>query len=193
MSFVSVLGREKFLCVMSDGKLLGENNEILQEDYQKFINIGNSAFIAFAGSQGACEELSVQMLPYFDEKTDFSAINNALIDFFNAEDPNQRDVKVMIAFGGINLEGHIEFYTIDSKTNKSEKYFPEGEDIKFCFLRSGDFLNDLNVKGKMIELLRTTGVNTPTECISAQKLLNDYVADHDTSVNKKTSRMVIKK
>lgn len=71
MSFVSVLGREKFLCVMSDGKLLGENNEILQEDYQKFINIGNSAFIAFAGSQGACEELSVQMLPYFDEKRTF--------------------------------------------------------------------------------------------------------------------------
>ncbi|QWU17811.1 hypothetical protein SAMN04487895_105229 [Paenibacillus sophorae] len=193
MSFVSVLGRRDFLCVMSDGTLIGDNNEILQEDYQRFINIGNQAFIAFAGSQGPCEELSVQMLPYFDVKTDFSAINNALTDFFNTDDLNQREVKVMIAFGGINLDGNIEFFTVDSETNKSERYFPEGEDIKFCFLRSGDTLTDLNVKGKMIELLRTTGANTPTECVSAQKLLNDYIADHDAEVNKKTSRMVIKK
>ncbi|AHV96610.1 hypothetical protein [Paenibacillus sabinae] len=193
MSFVSILGRENFLSVMSDGKLLGENNEVLQEDYQNFINIGNSAFIAFAGSQGPCEELSVQMLPYFDEKTDFAAIHQALVDFFKVDDPSQRDVKIMIAFGGINLEGRIEFYTIDSGTSTSERYLPEGEDIKFCFLRSGELLTDLNVKGKMIELLRTTGAGTPTECISAQKLLNDYAADHDASVNKKTTRMVIKK
>ncbi|MDT3425119.1 hypothetical protein J2Z22_000632 [Paenibacillus forsythiae] len=179
--------------MMSDGLLIGENKETLQEDYQRFINIGNQAFIAFAGSQGPCEELSVQMLPYFDVKTDFSVINNALADFFNSDDLNERGVKVMLAFGGINLEGNLEFFTMDSATSQSVRYLPEGEDIKFCFLRGGDSLADLNIKEKMVELLQTTGANTPTECISAQKLLNDFIADHDAEVNKKTSRMVIKK
>lgn len=193
MSFVSIVARENFLCVMSDGRVQGVNGEILQEDYQKFIKIENRAFVAFAGSKTACEELAIQVVPHLYTNASFTSLALEIKGAFERSDYEDYGTKVAVSFGGVNRVGEIEYHAVNSLTKKTMKYAPRGDDITYCFLQNGEALHQLKLEQELINIMRETGFKTPSQVIQAQKLLNNKVADIDSSVNKVTSRMIIKK
>ncbi|WP_239613888.1 hypothetical protein [Cohnella mopanensis] len=195
MSFVSVLARESFLCVMSDGQVTNlDGVTIIQEDFQKFTSLMDGrAFIAFAGTKDLCEMIirDTQL-----KDRNFSAWKDLFLLVFKAlnltELHKTHNYKVMLAFGGINESDEIEVYSISSIDKNILHQKPKGDNTDYSFLNNTSHSNEFWEK-KLIELFRETGYNTPSELVSAQKLLNNFVADNENSVNKKTFKLVIKK
>lgn len=61
MSFVSIVVSSEFVTVMSDGRVSGENNTVLEENYKKFKKISPKQFIAYVGSRAICEHIVEQI------------------------------------------------------------------------------------------------------------------------------------
>ncbi|WP_410770963.1 hypothetical protein [Fontibacillus sp. BL9] len=199
MSFVSVVGSKSFLTVMCDGRVVGLEDEVLEEDYQKFVRIGKKSFIAYAGTRHICESIANNFKHYEGEKEDYTfwLEKIKLILAQNQVALKQSGYKAILAFGGINLNGEIEFYAISSITLEFQRYFPQADNLSYTFLlNSEDFEDELGngrLVEKLTEFLGQTGYSTPSQVIQSQRLLNNYVADIDkVYVNKNTSRLVIK-
>lgn len=191
MSFVSIVATENFITVMSDGRVTGkDNDEILQEDYQKFMEVANGkAFIAYAGTKDVCELIAQHIKIAIENGLTLEDSSRIVRESINAAVPE--DLSVMFSIGGINELGKIEFYTYDSKNNLEQHFLTEPGQISYAFLNNSS--TDIDFNDEIKKILRETGFSSPSETIQAQRLLNNRVADVDDSVNKKTSRFVIKK
>jgi hypothetical protein len=187
---VSIVARENFLNVMSDGRVTGSDHKIIDEEYQKYM-CDNNSFIAYAGTLEACEMVvrDINELVFIDK--DYSGAINVLLEVFKQVKLEEKGMKVMMALGGLNKNGEIGFYTVDSIKKESQAYIPKDDDIAYSFLNNTDH-DDTDLKSKFREILKETGFDTPSKSIQAQRLMNNFVADRDISVNKKTFRAVIK-
>nr|WP_186322848.1 hypothetical protein [Paenibacillus xylanexedens] len=177
-----------FLTIMSDGRIMGINSTPIEENYQKFSMIGDSSFIAYAGDRAFCEMLSRDIQSIVESKSYNIAIQ-VLEQTFKKVGLGERSV--LMGIGGLNSSGKIEFYTINSKNCAIQKYYPENDTVSYAFLNNTK-LGHEDFQNKLVELLRETGYQAPSQTIQAQRLLNNYIAELDNSVNKSTFRFVVK-
>jgi hypothetical protein len=195
MSFVSVISRETFLCVMSDGLVTGPDRKtIVQEDYQKFIPLLDSrAYVAYTGTKDLCERI-LGNLQFVNRnfKGWREVFHEIFVDWSLSEFLNESGFVFQLSFGGLNEENEIECFSINAKNNEELHYVPKGDDFAMMFLTNTSF-EDNFWQPKMSEFLVGMDINVPSNIVSAQKQLNNYIADRDATVNKKTFRMVIKK
>lgn len=196
MSFVSVVARKNFITIVSDGQATGSNGTVIKDDYQKFIQIGNNAFLAFAGTQQICEMLTRDSKSIFDLYiNDFSKLVGFYTTIFNQSGLKElyetRGFKAILAFGGKNNNGEIEFYTVHSKDSVFRNYKPIlMSDIKYAFLHSGK--SEVNPNDIFTQSLDLSGVNTAEQILTAQKILNYKISLTDSDVNNKTFELVIR-
>ena len=191
MSFVSVIAREDFITVVSDGQV-SRGNMVVQSDYKKFTKISDKQFIAFTGTKEFCEGLVNEI--------EFN--RNGLHNLYNIVENLDKNIRtipcqsyvVMFAVGGVGESGNIEFHTINNNPSESIRSFsPKGDGLSYAFLHNGDLSSKINLQSKLIEYIGRIGFNTPNKCIRAQKLLNSDVAKIDDTVNNVTFDLTIKK
>ena len=191
MSFVSIIARENFISVMSDGRVM-YGNEIIQEDYQKFIKINDQSFVAFAGSKEICEIFIEEVRTIVNQNSNIINYLHSLVGRFNQLSLNNHGLKVMLGIGGINSNQEIEFHTINSIDNQILNFSPKGEMISYAFLNNTKY-DDSVLVNKLIETLGQTGFGVVKEVKKAQKILNDFVAATDQTVNDTTYHVGIEK
>lgn len=190
MSFVSIIARADFITVMSDG-CVTDNSGVVQEDYQKFVQITPELFLAFTGHAPAGELLLKafeqtefdKLAPRLNFDQVFFIIKNLIENIFH-----NSKLKILLAFGGRNRNGEIEAYYINSIDMQTGHYVPKGNQINTILLGNSTELN-----GLLKQFLATTGDSTPKQILAAQKLLNDHVAVGDPSVNTTTFELIIDK
>ncbi|MBJ7887987.1 hypothetical protein ABC970_12815 [Bacillus licheniformis] len=192
MSLVSIVARENFITVMTDGRVTSDG-KIVQEDYKKFIHLNKDMFFAFAGEKEPCEFIAQWAKEYCKnyglEKMALSindfVLNNKLDRF-----------KVLTSFGGVD-SNRIKLYTYCTIEKTTEQYIPEGDKLEntlYAFLyNSSAEDNDFKLKEILGHNLNKYGFNTPNKCLKAQKDLNDIVASKSFGVNKVTFDLTIKK
>lgn len=190
MSFVSVVAGENFISLMSDGRVtLGE--QILEENFQKYTEINDHIFIAYAGERepiynllGALNHQVVSRGDFFKTATDIKEALETHKAFIGK--------KAMFIIGGINKNSQIEFVLVSTKDSPLS-YIPENEQTK---LMSGYAFNlkdttieyeDLNKK------LDDFFGEENNHLGNAQKRLHEYVAGLDFSCNKVIFQKVIQK
>ncbi|WP_338712788.1 hypothetical protein V9W62_09435 [Bacillus velezensis] len=188
MSLVSIIARENFITVMTDGRVTSEG-EVIQENFKKFIKLNKDMFFAFAGHKEPCEFVAQWAKEYFEQyglEKLASAINDFVLN-------NKLDkYKILAGFGGVDSQ-RIKFFTYSSLEKKVEHYTPEGyNDIKYTFLYPSKD-KDLNLREILTHGLSKYGFNTPNKCLKAQKELNDKVASKEFGVNRITFNLTIRK
>ncbi|MGC6588067.1 hypothetical protein ACPV3A_24355 [Paenibacillus sp. Dod16] len=196
MSLISVIAKENYCCVMSDGRVVDQvTKEVIQEDFQKFINHNNRSFIAYAGGKDIIDMLVNNIEIKTNEfdlwlatfQQTFQELE--LRELYNI-DPLR--YKVLLLFGGRNEKNEIELYSISSITGDVQHYLPKDDQVAVTFLCSGNVANHSDIMEFMGANLRSLGHRTPSDALSIMKLTNTYVSNIDWSVGKKTYRMVIK-
>lgn len=191
LSFVSIVARHDFITVMSDGRVTDSENVSTEEDYQKFMRTSKNSFLAYAGTKEACEMAATNILPLLEHEIPLHMIIESLPTVFSQLQSNGK-IKILLAMGGVSKENKIELHTISSIDNRVQSYYPtQKNDIISVFLNNTE-IGDQKYNIKFKELLGETGFDSPSEVIQAQKLLNNYAADNDISVNKRTFRLSIR-
>lgn len=181
MTFVSIIARENFLNVASDGRVLDKNRNIVDERYKKFLLPTPQCFVAYAGQKEPCELfLQASVLRYLDI-TDYKVLSAKIQSILL--NPPFSSFKILIAFGGLNLKSEIEFCTFSTLEPNIQHFKPMGLDISYAFLNNSS-LTDNQAEGILIDLLKKTGFETSNQIRKAQIALNDIVADRDFGVNK---------
>ncbi|MBJ8006263.1 hypothetical protein [Bacillus cereus] len=185
MSFVSVVGGSDFLSVMTDGRVTHEG-EIVQEDYPKYRMIGESIVVAFTGDRAACEWIFEALNKEVVMKQDFMKTARDIKELLNHH-PILEGSDVRWIIGGINPQNEMDCIVISTEESEPIRYEVPSEGIMTVYAYPFDAeyeeLND-----KLLEFLDQEG-----KLISAQQLLNDYVAENDFSVNKNIYHALIEK
>ena len=194
MSLVSTIATKDFITVVTDGRVTSFNNEIIREDYQKFIQISNTLFVGYAGDQKNCETFikESKLLGVTNwESKDLSRYLKKKFACYKNKDRN-----VLIIIGGINRRNKIEFFTLDSRIgNDTVKYYlPKNEEIKYALLYN-DVIDKPNLElyKKLTDIMKATEIKSIKDVVKAQIILNNYVSDNDTTVNKNIFKLIIKK
>jgi hypothetical protein len=190
MSFVSVVARENFVTVMSDGRVQN-NDEIVREDYQKFVQITPDLFFAYTGHQpvgeGILKALENNGCYELFKTLNFSLVNMIIRTTIEAVNQSNK-FKLLVAYGGRNTNGEIEVFYANSIDMQSGHYLPKGDAINVICLGNG-----IGTGALLEQLLFQTGSTTPQQILSAQEMMNNYVVTHDPSVNTTTFQMIIEK
>lgn len=194
MSFVSVLARENFLTVVSDGRVQGPDLLPMQEDYRKFIQVDSGFFVAFAGHKEPCER--------FIDKSGLSRTSSRDLGLVSQRTKNlllthpYKNSKILLAFGGLNTLGEIEFATFSTLEPEIRFFQPRGDDLSYAFLNNSS-LKTTNLAGRLEKYLLLAGIGkgieSPDQLINAQVMLNNFVANLDSSVNTTTFTLSIQK
>jgi hypothetical protein len=190
VSFVSIIAQESFITVVSDGQVTLDG-EILESHYKKFKRISKDQFIAYTGSKEICEELIKHLVYLQDKKYNLQLIADELYSV--VKEIPFKPLKALLAVGGINDIGNVQFYTFSNIPNAEFLTFqPKNDEISYAFL-SSEHVDDEELENDLIQYLSKTGFNTPNKCLKAQKMLNAYVETIDETVNKNTFELAIKK
>lgn len=192
MSFVSIVVTRNLINVMSDGKVTGINGESSMNEYKKFKQISQKQFIAFAGDKES-SELIVDQVEY--TKKNIYNLNDIASQISNVIITSK--VSVPMAIGGLDIDGLLRVYIVSSPSGKIQKLENNSLDgLSYKFLTSPYIVNTIKqneMENTFVNFLKNTGYNTANECQNAQKRINDFIADLDNSVNKKTFDLTIRK
>lgn len=191
MSLVTIMATDKFITLMSDGRVISDSNEITDENYQKFLSLSNGKkFIAYAGTKDICEIFVSTIRTMVEEGHSFTDINFVLSESMKTIAIPEGRI-ALISYGGLNDDNELVFYTVDSLNPDDISLFkPTEKKYSYAILSNSEQKDDYSKK--FVEYMKEIGINSPSDAIQAQKLLNSYVAENDISVNNVTYRMVIK-
>ncbi|OKP91312.1 hypothetical protein [Paenibacillus sp. P32E] len=200
MSFISVVATEKFVTIMADGRVVNmDSGEIIEENFIKYLQVNEKAFIAFTGTKDTGEAMAETIARRIIEGEDFAKIHQILIGTIESLKEIITDSRpVSIAFGGFNKEGEAELRSYASKSKQTLQFKPKGHEFATTLMTGANSSldeKDLHVvfEGFMREAMHGNIDPSPSQIIQAQKLMNKYVSERDYTVNNITSRLVLKK
>ncbi|WP_332632038.1 hypothetical protein [Halalkalibacter flavus] len=190
MSLVSVLARENFITVVSDGLVVNlETGEEIHQSYKKFRKISEKQFVAFGGNQGLGERV-VEVLGYQESERDLLECAKKIRGDLINEIPIEK-ASCQVVLGGVE-KGSIVFYAFNNNHNQDLLIKrPTNHILEYTFLSSRN--SSINLDEIIQRIGNRIGYNTPTKTIKIQKQLNDEVAKTDPSVNKITFNLTIRK
>ncbi len=181
MTLVSIVAKTNFLCIASDGRVLGQDQEIIDEQYKKFRLPNPNCFVAYAGNKEPCEWFLKASTLYYLDVMDYSKLATRIQSMLL--NPPFSEFKILLAFGGLNPENEIEVYSLSTLQPNILHLKPKGIDIVYAFLNNSSF-NESELETLLVKSLQNHGFNSPDQISKAQKEFNNIIADHDLSVNK---------
>lgn len=190
MSFVSVIAKENFITVMSDGLVYNSiTGEELEQGYKKFRKISENQFIAFGGSKDLAEEV-IKQIGYQQKERNLSSLAIPIREqLIKNIPPNEASCQLVL--GGIEgRETIIYSFNNDIEQDLLIKK-PRGGDVEYSFLSYSK--NELDLDKEIKKIYPKYGLSTPTRTLKVQKALNDVVANVDPSVNRITFNLTIRK
>ncbi|RFA36236.1 hypothetical protein CAI16_05460 [Virgibacillus dokdonensis] len=191
MSFVSVIASDSFISMVADGRVVQDGNSI-QENYRKFKQIGLKQFVAFAGAKQICEAVMDQINVEIEKMYELSKVAKEIHSAIYGKSELE-GINILFVVGGVNINGCIEFYTINRVDEEIRKYKPETPtDRSYAFLHNG-MIDEGIVGEKFEETYSKYGVTSLSKCQRVQEELNNKIADLDESVNKITFKLSFRK
>lgn len=203
MSLVSIAMTEDFISVMSDGRVNHEG-AVLQEDYQKFVVLGEGeAFVTITGTRANGEQAIEIVKEWYDKGTSLAELAIGLQTILSRDIPHSvhTHIKLNMAIGGLS-DGCTEVYTLSNEYESPKdvkKYSPKKGDMSLITFDPDEVTKQrVNLTESFLGYLRQTGIRTleevnPSQFLQAQKQLNDFVASFDSSVNTNTFELVVEK
>jgi hypothetical protein len=197
LSFVSIVARNNFIIVMSDGLESCEAPDGTmirkREDIKKYIKIGSKQFLAFTGVKNIFDLISSEIV-YKENGYHLLELAESYQEKINSIPSST--AKIMISIGGVNENQEIQLITLSNRPNKIDwsNKIPASEEISSSLMESS-YINKENhekIQSKLYELLKKYGYNTPNKVEKAQRDLNMFVERIDPSVNRKISSWSIK-
>lgn len=190
MSFVSVFAMENFITVMSDGLVTNEESKTLADQrFKKFKKISPNQFVAVAGNQGVAQAI-FDLFESQSSEYDLWELTNTIRDQILKEITIDK-ANCLVVLGGIR-NNEIIAYSFSNDPNKEiNKLQPKGNDSTYMCLSSD--LNEIDPFEEMEKLLRRAKPKTPSAALKIQEELNTLIATYDSSVNRITFKMAIKK
>jgi hypothetical protein len=200
MSLVSVVAREQFISLMTDGRVRGAEGIVIDESYPKYQMLGNKGFVAITGSKEHGEELIRIAKDFYDEGYDFHAIADGLQQIMIRDIPRAKfpHVRVQMIVGGIMKRGggEIAFFSL---TNKNEtvdqmvKSYPRADDVSYSYADGVSPTTGINLEELLLGCLQKSGVDTIEQIQKAQEEFNKKVSVVDDSVNNNLFKLVLEK
>lgn len=181
MSLVSIVAKNNFLCIASDGRVLGQEQEIIDERYKKFRLPNPNCFVAYAGNKEPCEWFLKASALYHLDVMDYSKLATRVQSMLL--NPPFSTYKILLAFGGVNPENEIEFYSLSTLEPNIQHLNPKGSDVAYAFLNNS-LIKKFELETIFKESLQIHGFNLPDQISRAQIEFNNIIADRDFSVNK---------
>lgn len=165
------------------------NGNVTYEGYQKFILPTPTTFFAYAGQKEPCEAALSQLQAdgYLNE--DFAKALDPTVKLLKAR--GTAGYRVLLAFGGVQPPGRIQFYTASTSEPEPKLFAPKDNDISYAFLNNSD-VDDARSAKMLVQYLERHGVETPEQIQAAQKELNDWVSSIDKSVNTNVFKAIIR-
>lgn len=181
MSFVSIVSREDWCSVVSDGRCM-MSDKVTDENYKKFIQPSPNLFVAFAGHKEPCEIVCRGMveLGHIEKPMEVAAMHM----FGMVHELGARGFKLFIAIGG-SENSTIQVYSMSSIYSEPIIHKPKGNDVCYSFL-SNTVVSDESLEEKFQKLARRNGTSSHAEIHSTQVALNRWVSLQDDSVNTNT-------
>ena len=191
MSFVSITATTDFISIMSDG-LVMNGDLAVHERMKKYTVIDNRAFIAYTGVlENITFILNLLPLTHYDFERWTHEIC-ALIKN-NLSSMPFPDGQCFFAIGGISDKNRVEYFAFGTHIEtKPRPYLPIEGNPRTTFL-NGVVAASLPLSGKYNEYLNKTPKISVNDYVYAQKMLNDYVATFDPTVNNQIHNAVIEK
>lgn len=182
MTFISVVARDKFISIVSDGKVSEIEEDI--GDYKKFTNVGKNQFLGVAGSRSVADFL-------FEKLTNNERVINLenevyALDKFVKKEFNYQNHRSFFVLGGLDIDDKMKFFTFSNNPiDKVIPYIPNNSNDILCAFLGGSAsgLNNEEYYKLLIDLFKKNGIKTVSNVVQSQKELNDIVAKLDDSVN----------
>jgi len=180
---------------MSDGRVTNsKTREVEGEDVQKFVLFNNkTSFIAFTGNRGFAEHILVNADTASNDYDKWVHSIKVIL-----QDPKLQQLRnehaesyLQMAFGGINQRNELELYTYNSIKNEIVKEYIPPDNDQVIFLGNNKLFQ--KTYDLFLEAAKQKAHLSPSDFISTQRIINNFVADNDPSVNKNTFRAVIKR
>jgi hypothetical protein len=169
---------------MTDGRVTWTNGEVIQENVKKYKKVSNDQFIAFSGHKELCVNV-VNQIEYTELCYNLRDLSTLIFESINKDSFKQ--FNLFFAIGGVDINNEILFYVVDNHKG-FYLYKPTDEnDIKYTFT------NHTELQAMFEQFLGLTGSDSAGSCLEAQKLLNDYVAGIDSTVNATNFDLAIEK
>ena len=178
MSFVSIVARETWISVVTDGRCMTED-EVVDEHYQKFAQPDSDRFIAYAGDKDKCELVvrGMRELGHIQLGLEDSAKHMAGL----IQEVGRRDFKLFMATGSVGPTG-AEVYAFSTESNQPIILKPGTMDICYTFL-SNNGVSEESLNKEFAKLIQKYGDCSPDKARQAQIELNTWAAGQDCSVN----------
>lgn len=174
---------------MTDGRVVDEQGEPTQEDFQKYKIISPNQFIGFAGNKEYCEFIAKE-INYVDTNYDLNSISKEAFEYSNE---NAKHLKWNFVLAGIDVDGLISAYYFNHTSNMVDYFKPKGEEINYLFLHNTENKLENKVDEAFTRILEQRKSNSVFEFYDAQKRFNEYVASIDTAVNTATFKHRVRK
>ncbi len=186
MSIVTVLATTKFISVMTDGRITGDDGIINCEEYQKVLILKENTFIAFTGRVESFELLLSQI--NLDEYNNYKDFSLHIYEIFLRMITNNQ--KLVIVIGGINSKNEIGYCYFSNIGHALTEVKPskDNEIDRLLLVNSG-----FGIEALLDNCLMKTGFDTLEKVIEIQGCIHDYQAKHDVAVNYKKYHVVIKR
>jgi hypothetical protein len=185
MSLISVVGCNRFISVMSDGRLSGKDS---QENFNKIKNFENKIFLSMWGNKIIFDDLS----RIFDDtasKIKSDAYVDSLsivIDFAAANNNYAIYMPFIILWGGIN-KGKLKMCQLRSNPTKIQEIVLDSSDFICGTATDKDY-----AFGYLDSAMNKVLVPNLENVQKIQKETNFHVSEMDNTVNNNTFTCVIK-
>lgn len=194
MSFISIIICDHYLSVMADSRasvldISGAFFKVKNDNVEKICMTSDVTFYTISGLyEDAIDFLTKSNFTSLIKADGTLKDKTGIITWFseNRHLLLQRDfLSYDLYFGGYSFdEDNFVLYSIDGKTQNIDfKYGDESPSYTLAY--SNEYIGNKNLEDYFIELCLS---NDP---IDAQKLINDYVADNDPTVNKTTYGFIL--
>jgi len=180
LSFVSIIATVNYVSVMSDGRITGDDNGILDEKHQKVLRLNENLIIAYTGR---IEGINIFLHGLGEIKKDDDWTQIASDSYEKLINSPLKRHKMAFVFAGKNQHGEIEFCTFSTfghpfSTMKSV------ENNEFCHaILVGPYTRGLDTEDIIRKAITEGKCSRLEQVIELQKQLNDYVATLDSTVN----------
>lgn len=188
MTFVSIVGNDKYINVVADG-LATFDNGLRIENYEKIIHFGDR-FISFAGTVQSCnivieQAKKLKNLPY--EVWERELIRTTIEISYDVTSS-----KALICIGG-RENSKLTFSSFSNKPGQEvQKFTPKNsDDISFSFL--SNYENDEALESEFIKCIKRYRSFKSRDVLLAQIDLNEFVSNSNPNqVNKQLMKITFK-
>jgi len=184
MSIITVLATKKYVSIMADGRVTGDDGSINTEDYPKLLSLSANTFIAFTGRVEYFEALLSAC--NFDASRDYHDIASHAYNKFLEM---QFDTKnLIIVIGGKCLNNEIGYIYFSNIGHQFTHVKPEKDDeINHLLLLKSEY----GAKALLDGLLNSIGFDTIDKAFFIQHNIHDFQASLDNTINSRKYSMRI--